>query len=52
MPWWTTVLIAFGGLLLGGSWSLYKQKAPLWLAIGVAACGVMSVIAGFMIYEE
>lgn len=49
MPWWSTLLVAFGGLLLGGTWSLWKQKAPLWLTIAVAVCAVMAVVAGFLL---
>ncbi len=49
MPWWTTLMIAFGGLLLGGAWSLRQQKAPVWLWVAVAVCAVLAVIAGILL---
>lgn len=48
MPWWTTLLIALGGLLVGGSYSVYQQKGPKWLMIAFAVLGVMAIVAGFL----
>ncbi|WP_168199798.1 hypothetical protein [Citricoccus sp. SGAir0253] len=48
MPYWSTLLIALGGLLLGGAWSLRTQKAPVWAQAGFVACAVLAIIAGFV----
>ncbi len=48
MPYWTTLLIALGGLLLGGAYSLRKQEFPVWLQIGFVVCAVMAIVAGFL----
>ncbi|MFC7402836.1 hypothetical protein [Citricoccus sp. GCM10030269] len=49
MPYWTTLLIALGGLLLGGAWSLRKQEFPLWTQIGFVLCAVLAVVAGIVL---
>lgn len=42
------LLIAFGGVLVGGAWSLHQQKAPK-LAIGLTAlAAVMAIVAGIL----
>lgn len=48
MPFWSTLLIALGGLLIGGAWSLRQQQAPVWLQVGFLACAVLAIIAGFV----
>lgn len=48
MPYWSILLVALGGLLIGGAWSLHQQGAPVWLRVAVAACGVMAVVAGIL----
>jgi hypothetical protein len=35
-------LFALGGLFLGGTWSLYKQKVPIAATI---ICGLLAVLA-------
>lgn len=49
MPWWTTLLIALGGILLGGAYSTWQNKAPLWLTIGFIITGIMAILAGFLL---
>jgi 4-hydroxybenzoate polyprenyltransferase len=51
MPYWTTLLIALGGLLLGGAWSLRKQDFPLWTQIGFVVCAVMAIVAGILLAQ-
>ncbi len=48
MPVWSTLLIALGGLLIGGAWSLRQQKAPAWLQVGFLVCAALAIIAGFV----
>ncbi len=47
MPWWSTILLALGGILLGGAWSLHRQNAPVWTRIAFAILAVMAIIAAF-----
>lgn len=48
MPWWSTLLLALGGILLGGSWSLHRQKAPVWVRLMCAILAVMAIVAAFV----
>ena len=48
MPFWSTLLIALGGLLIGGAWSLRQQKAPVWLQVGFLVSAALAIIAGFV----
>lgn len=48
MPWWSTLLLALGGILLGGVWSLHRQKAPVWVRIAFAILAVLAIIAAFV----
>ncbi|WP_180342529.1 hypothetical protein [Auritidibacter ignavus] len=48
MPVWSTLLIALGGILLGGSWSSYRQKFPLWVTVSFVVVGIMAIVAGFL----
>lgn len=47
MPWWSTLLLALGGILLGGAWSLHRQQAPVWVRIAFVILAVMAIIAAF-----
>ncbi|MEO9246694.1 hypothetical protein ABDK96_03270 [Citricoccus nitrophenolicus] len=51
MPYWTTLLIALGGLLLGGAYSLRKQEFPLWLQIGFVVCAGLAILAGILLAQ-
>ena len=48
MPWWSTILLALGGILLGGAWSLHRQKAPVWTRIAFVILAAMAIIAAFL----
>ncbi|HIW47415.1 MAG TPA: hypothetical protein H9884_11025 [Candidatus Yaniella excrementigallinarum] len=48
MPWWSTLLLALGGILLGGSWSLHRQKAPIWVRITFVILAALAIIAAFV----
>ena len=47
MPWWSTLLLALGGILLGGSGSLHRQKAPVWVRITFVILAALAIIAAF-----
>lgn len=47
MPWWSTLLLALGGILLGGAWSFHRQKAPIWIRIASIILAVLAIIAAF-----
>lgn len=49
MPYWTTLLIGLGGLLLGGAYSLRKQEFPLWLQIAFVVCAGLAILAGLLL---
>lgn len=40
------LLLAFGGFLWGGAYSLYSQKKPRWSVALLAVLGVLAVVAG------
>ena len=42
------LLIALGGLLAGGAWSLRQQKAPAVVVLGAALAAAMAVVAGIL----
>ena len=44
-----TLLIVFGGLLIGGAWSLRSQRAPSWLVGLTVAAAVLSLVAAFLV---
>lgn len=48
MPWWSTILLALGGILLGGAWSLHRQKAPMLVRIICVILGALAIIAAFV----
>lgn len=37
-----------GRILLGGSWSSYRQKFPLWVTVSFVVVGIMAILAGFL----
>lgn len=37
------VMLAVGGILLGGAWSFRQQRQPAWTVIVLAALGALSV---------
>lgn len=47
MPWWSTLLLALGGILLGGAWSLHRQQAPIWFRIVALILAALAIIAAF-----
>lgn len=48
MPWWSTVLLALGGILIGGAWSLHRQKAPVWIRVSFIILGALAILAAFL----
>ena len=40
------VLLALGGLLIGGAISMRGQKAPVLVTVAFAVCGVLATVAG------
>lgn len=48
MPWWSTLLLALGGILVGGAWSLHRQQAPIWVRIIFLILGAMAILAAFL----
>lgn len=52
MPWWSVLVIGLGGILLGGSWSAYRQEMPAWVVFGLAVCGILSVVAAFVLVPQ
>jgi hypothetical protein len=41
-------VLAFGGFLLGGAWSLRQQHRPWWAVAVAAALGVLFVVGGVL----
>lgn len=41
-------LFAVGGLFLGGTWSLYKQKAPIVVTILCGVLAALGIVAGVL----
>ena len=48
MPWWSTLLLALGGILIGGAWSFHQQKAPVWVRISFVILGALAILAAFL----
>lgn len=48
MPWWSTLLLALGGILMGGAWSMHRQEAPVWVRIVFVILGILAIIAAFV----
>jgi len=46
--WAPVLLVAFGGFLIGGAWSVRRQRRPAWITAVVAALGVLCVVAGVL----
>lgn len=42
------LLLAFGGFLFGGAYSLYVQDKSRLLVVVIAALGVLAVVAGVL----
>jgi hypothetical protein len=42
------LLIAFGGFLFGGAWSLRQQRRPWWVVAVIAVLALMFVAAGLL----
>ena len=42
------LLFVLGGFLLGGTWSLYKQKVPAFVTIICGVLAVMAIAAGVL----
>jgi hypothetical protein len=42
------LLIAFGGVLVGGAWSLYQQKASKVIIGATALAAAMAITAGIL----
>ena len=42
------LLIAFGGFLFGGTYSLHKQGLPKPVVIGMGLAGLLAVVAGIL----
>ena len=41
------LVIALGGVLIGGAWSLFRQKRPWWTIALLLILGVVSVAGGW-----
>ncbi|MGP9694944.1 hypothetical protein ACT3TZ_10050 [Brachybacterium sp. AOP25-B2-12] len=37
------LMLAAGGILLGGTWSFFRQKKPLWTVIVLAVLAVLCI---------
>lgn len=44
-----TVLIVLGGVLIGGAWSLRRQRASRWLVGLTVAAGALSLVAAVLV---
>jgi hypothetical protein len=42
------LVLAFGGFLLGGAWSLRQQRRPWWAVAVTALLGVMFMVGGVL----
>ncbi len=42
------LLLAVGGFLFGGAWSVRQQRRPWWVVAIVAGLAVMFVVAGVL----
>lgn len=41
------IMLATGGILLGGAWSFYKQKKPAGAIAGLAIAGLVCVVVSY-----
>lgn len=48
MPYWSTLYLALGGLLIGGAWSMHTQKAPRWAIAIALVLAAMAIAAAFL----
>lgn len=48
MPWWSILLLALGGILLGGAWSVHRQRAPILVRIAFVILSALAIIAAFV----
>lgn len=37
------IMLALGGILLGGAWSFWRQKQPRWLPVVMVVLGLICV---------
>jgi len=42
-------LLAVGGILVGGTWSLWRQDAPVWLVTLVGVAAVLILVAAWAV---
>ncbi|WP_170133237.1 hypothetical protein [Arthrobacter livingstonensis] len=45
---YSLLLMALGGLLLGGAYTFYQQKTARWIPISFVFLAVMSLIAAYL----
>lgn len=41
------LVLIVGGMLIGGSWSFWRQRKPLWSSILLAVLGIVCIIVAF-----
>ncbi|MDD0857428.1 hypothetical protein NHF46_05880 [Arthrobacter alpinus] len=46
---YSLLLMALAGLLIGGCYTFYQQKAARWIPICFAALAAMSLVAAYML---
>lgn len=44
----SVLLFALSGLLIGGAWSLYKQRAPKLVTIATVVAAALALAAAFL----
>ncbi|MFC0581455.1 hypothetical protein [Micrococcoides hystricis] len=50
-PLASSLLMALGGLLIGGAYSFWKQDFPRWVSIGFGVCAVLSLVAAWAVAQ-
>ncbi|MCQ9165683.1 MULTISPECIES: hypothetical protein [unclassified Arthrobacter] len=46
---YSLLLMALGGLLIGGAYTFYQQKTPRWLPICFVILAAMSLVAAYLL---
>ena len=45
---WSLLLMALGGLLIGGAYTFYQQNTPRWIPISFCVCAALSLVAAYL----